>query len=100
MQENQALLLKCISEDIGFSEGKPVAAFLIYKCLLHWRSFEVERTGIFDHIIQTIGVAIEVLTDIGLFELFKSQLPNFCDLWFNLRIGCLVSKDEPDLLNK
>lgn len=59
-QENQDLLIKCISQDLGFSGGKPVAACLIYKCLLHWRSFEVERTSIFDRIIQTISGAIEV----------------------------------------
>ncbi|CAN8312392.1 unnamed protein product [Cochlearia groenlandica] len=59
-QENQELLLKSISEDIGFSEGKPVAACLIYKCLMHWRSFEVERTTIFNRIIETIASAIEM----------------------------------------
>ncbi|GLU22442.1 hypothetical protein SLE2022_385170 [Rubroshorea leprosula] len=59
-QENQDLLIKCISQDLGFSGGKPVAACLIYKCLLHWRSFEFERTGIFDRLIQTITTAIEV----------------------------------------
>ncbi|KAF9612572.1 hypothetical protein IFM89_002168 [Coptis chinensis] len=59
-QENQDLLIKCISQDLGFSGGRPVAACLIYKCLLHWRSFEVERTTVFDRIIQTIGSAIEV----------------------------------------
>uniref|UniRef100_A0A9I9DAH6 Myosin-17-like n=1 Tax=Cucumis melo TaxID=3656 RepID=A0A9I9DAH6_CUCME len=59
-QENQDLLVKCISQDLGFSGGKPVAACVIYKCLLHWRSFEVERTGIFDRIIQTIASSIEV----------------------------------------
>ncbi|KAL4388021.1 hypothetical protein GQ457_09G005520 [Hibiscus cannabinus] len=59
-QENQELLVKCISQDLGFSGGKPVAACLIYKCLLHWRSFEVDRTSIFDRIIQTIGASIEV----------------------------------------
>lgn len=58
-QENQELLIKCISQDLGFSGGKPVAACLIYKCLLHWRSFEVERTSIFDRIIQAIGISIE-----------------------------------------
>ncbi|KAG9451746.1 hypothetical protein H6P81_004650 [Aristolochia fimbriata] len=58
-QENQDLLIKCISQDLGFSGGKPIAACLIYKCLLHWRSFEVERTSVFDRIIQTIGSAIE-----------------------------------------
>uniref|UniRef100_A0A6M2F8R2 Myosin motor domain-containing protein n=1 Tax=Populus davidiana TaxID=266767 RepID=A0A6M2F8R2_9ROSI len=59
-QENQDLLIKCVSEDLGFSGGKPVAACMIYRCLIQWRSFEVERTSIFDSIIQTIGSAIEV----------------------------------------
>ncbi|XP_058085252.1 myosin-17-like isoform X2 [Magnolia sinica] len=58
-QENQDLLIKCISQDLGFSGGRPIAACVIYKCLLHWRSFEVERTSVFDRIIQTIGSAIE-----------------------------------------
>lgn len=58
-QEYQDLLIKCISEDLGFSSGKPIAACLIYKCLLQWRSFEVERTTIFDRIIQTISSSVE-----------------------------------------
>uniref|UniRef100_A0A0E0GS16 Myosin motor domain-containing protein n=1 Tax=Oryza nivara TaxID=4536 RepID=A0A0E0GS16_ORYNI len=58
-QENQDMLIKCVSQDLGFSSGRPIAACLIYRCLLHWRSFEVERTGVFDRIIQTIGTAIE-----------------------------------------
>ncbi|KAF2574416.1 hypothetical protein F2Q70_00005770, partial [Brassica cretica] len=37
-----------------------ILACLIYKCLLHWRSFELEETNIFDRIIQTIASAIEV----------------------------------------
>lgn len=57
--EYQDLLIQCITQNLGFSEGKPVAACLIYKCLLHWRSFEVEKTSIFDNIIQTISSAIE-----------------------------------------
>lgn len=61
LQEIQELLLKSISEDIGFSEGKPVAACLIYKCLIHWGSFEVERTTVFNRIIETIASAIEVV---------------------------------------
>ncbi|KAK1312173.1 hypothetical protein QJS10_CPA07g00336 [Acorus calamus] len=58
-QENQDLLIKCISQDLGYSGGRPIAACVIYKCLLHWRSFEVERTSVFDRIIQTIGSSIE-----------------------------------------
>ena len=44
----------------GFSNGKPIAAFTIYKCLLHWKSFEAEKTSVFDRLIQMIGSAIEV----------------------------------------
>lgn len=47
-------------KNIGFSQGKPVAALTIYKCLLHWKSFEAERTSVFDRLIQMIGSAIEV----------------------------------------
>jgi hypothetical protein len=61
-QENQDLLIRCIAQHLGFAGNRPVAACIIYKCLLHWRSFEVERTSVFDRIIQTIGHAIEVLT--------------------------------------
>ncbi|XP_074590120.1 myosin-6-like isoform X2 [Curcuma longa] len=52
-------LVSCVKGNIGFSQGKPVAALTIYKCLLHWKSFEAERTSIFDRLIQTIGSAIE-----------------------------------------
>ncbi|KAJ3701876.1 hypothetical protein LUZ61_005581 [Rhynchospora tenuis] len=58
-QENQELLIKSISRDLGFSRGRPIAACMIYRCLLHWRSFEVEKTNIFDRIIQAIGTSIE-----------------------------------------
>ncbi|KAI3667969.1 hypothetical protein L6452_43040 [Arctium lappa] len=57
--ENVDALIECVMKDIGFSQGKPVAAFTIYKCLLHWKSFEAERTSVFDRLIQMIGSAIE-----------------------------------------
>ncbi|KAL3573696.1 hypothetical protein D5086_024309 [Populus alba] len=58
-QENQELLIRCVAQHLGFSGNRPIAACIIYKCLLQWRSFEVERTSVFDRIIQTIGHAIE-----------------------------------------
>lgn len=61
MQEDVDTLMECVTKDVGFSQGKPVAAFTIYKCLLHWRSFEAERTSVFDRLIQMIGSAIEVI---------------------------------------
>ncbi|XP_020547964.1 myosin-6 isoform X2 [Sesamum indicum] len=58
-RENVDALIRCITEDLGFIEGKPVAAFTVYKCLVHWKSFEAEKTSVFDRLIQTIGFAIE-----------------------------------------
>ena len=60
MQETVDALIKCVSQDLGFSNGKPVAAFTIYKCLLHWKSFEAEKTSVFDRLIQIVGSAFEV----------------------------------------
>ncbi|XP_010526481.1 PREDICTED: myosin-14 isoform X1 [Tarenaya hassleriana] len=57
--EDVDALINCVIKDIGFSHGKPVAAFTIYKCLLHWKSFEAERTNVFDRLVQMIGSAIE-----------------------------------------
>ncbi|XP_020079685.1 myosin-6-like isoform X1 [Ananas comosus] len=57
--ENVDTLINCLSKDLGFSHGKPVAAFTIYRCLLHWKSFEAEKTSVFDRLIQLIGSAIE-----------------------------------------
>uniref|UniRef100_A0A803ND26 Dilute domain-containing protein n=1 Tax=Chenopodium quinoa TaxID=63459 RepID=A0A803ND26_CHEQI len=60
-QENYEFLSKCIKENMGFQDNKPVAACVIYKCLLHWHAFESERTAIFDHIIEGINNALKCL---------------------------------------
>lgn len=57
--ENVDALINCVAKNIGYCNGKPVAAFTIYKCLLQWKSFEAERTSVFDRLIQMIGSAIE-----------------------------------------
>ncbi|XP_056844387.1 myosin-10-like [Raphanus sativus] len=53
------VLLGFVSQNIGFSHGKPVAAFTIYKCLIHWKLFEAEKTSIFDRIVPLFRSAIE-----------------------------------------
>ncbi|KAK6912879.1 Myosin head, motor domain [Dillenia turbinata] len=58
-QENYEFLSRCIKEDLGFTDGKPVAACIIYKCLVHWHVFEFERTGVFDRIIEGINGALK-----------------------------------------
>jgi len=59
LQTDQDLLLRCITENIGFADGRPTAAVVVFRSLLHWRAFESERTQLFDHIIQTMHGAIE-----------------------------------------
>ncbi|XP_010416021.1 PREDICTED: myosin-13 isoform X2 [Camelina sativa] len=57
--EDVDALINCVTKNVGFSQGKPVAAFTIYKCLLHWKSFEAEKTNVFDRLVQMIGSAIK-----------------------------------------
>ncbi|KAF8403986.1 hypothetical protein HHK36_012096 [Tetracentron sinense] len=58
-QENHDLLIKCIMEDKQFDRNRPAAACIIYKALLQWRSFEAEKTNIFDRIIHAIRSSVE-----------------------------------------
>lgn len=60
IQENYEFLSRCTKEDIGFTDGKPLAACLMYRCLLHWHAFESERTVIFDYIIDGINEVLKV----------------------------------------
>ncbi|CAI5962952.1 unnamed protein product [Closterium sp. NIES-65] len=52
--QDQEELLRVIVSELGFDSSRPVVACVTYKALLHWRSFEAERTSVFDRIIQTI----------------------------------------------
>ncbi|KAL5708068.1 hypothetical protein ACHQM5_018903 [Ranunculus cassubicifolius] len=71
--ENVDALIKCVMQDIGYSQGKPIAAFTIYKCLLSWKLFEAERTSVFDRLIQMIGSAIENQDDNDLMAYWLSN---------------------------
>nr|AGT17069.1 hypothetical protein SHCRBa_198_P02_F_140 [Saccharum hybrid cultivar R570] len=62
-QNHQQLLLKYITQYLGFFGRKPIAASLIYYCLLHWRSFEEAKTSVFDSIIQVVNSATEAQHD-------------------------------------
>ncbi|KAF9609184.1 hypothetical protein IFM89_013574 [Coptis chinensis] len=58
-QENHDALIKCLMEDKRFDKNRPAAACIVYKALLQWRSFEADKTHIFDRIIQTIRLSVE-----------------------------------------
>ncbi|XP_076882942.1 myosin-6-like [Bidens hawaiensis] len=61
--ENVDTLLVAIKHDLGFSKGKPVATYIIYKSLLQWKYFEAEKTSVFDRLIQVISSSIEKEND-------------------------------------
>ncbi|CAK8532147.1 unnamed protein product [Lathyrus sativus] len=58
-QESHDALLKCLTEDKRFEKNRPAVSCIVYKALLHWRSFEAEKTQIFDKITHTIRTSIE-----------------------------------------
>ncbi|GMP62460.1 hypothetical protein CsSME_00024560 [Camellia sinensis var. sinensis] len=58
-QENHDVLIKYLVEDKRFDKGRPAAACIVHKTLIQWRSFEAEKTNIFDRIIHTIHSSIE-----------------------------------------
>ncbi|XP_058085299.1 myosin-12-like isoform X2 [Magnolia sinica] len=58
-QENHDALIKCLAEDKRFDKNRPAAACIVYKSLIQWRSFEADKTNIFDRIIHTIRISIE-----------------------------------------
>ncbi|GFQ02300.1 myosin-12 [Phtheirospermum japonicum] len=58
-QENHDALIKCLLEDNRFDKNRPIAACIVYKALVQWRSFEADKTSIFDRIIHAIQSSIE-----------------------------------------
>ncbi|XP_042446655.1 myosin-12-like [Zingiber officinale] len=58
-QENYDALIQCLTEYKRFENKRPAAAFIVFKSLLQWHSFEAEKTNIFDRIIQTIKSSIK-----------------------------------------
>lgn len=67
LQESLEALVNCVVHRVGVVPGKPIAAVTIYKCFLRWKSFEADKTGVFDRVIQMIGSAFEVCHFIFLF---------------------------------
>ena len=51
------------ASEIGFSGGQPVLACVTFRALLHWKSFELERTVLFDRIMSKMSSAVEVNTE-------------------------------------
>ncbi|CAI5995861.1 unnamed protein product [Closterium sp. NIES-65] len=64
-QADQDAVLQFVVSDLGFDNNRPVAACVLYRALLHWRSFDAEQTNVFDRIIQTMSVAVDTHDSTG-----------------------------------
>lgn len=62
-RQDEEKLLQSLSTHLGFQKGRPLAAVIIFRCCLQWKSFQADKTSIFDRIIQTIGKQIEEKQD-------------------------------------
>ena len=52
---DQEKLLAALGDDLGFYSGRPVASLLVFRCCLQWKTFQADRTPLFDRIIATMG---------------------------------------------
>ncbi|KAH7656520.1 Myosin ATPase protein [Dioscorea alata] len=85
-EEYHDLLLRCIKEDLGFMDDKPIAACIIYKCLLQWRVFEAERTATFDFVIEALNDVLKVDNENDILPYWLSNVSALlCLLQRNLR---------------
>ena len=56
---DQDRLLSALRKDLGFHEGRPVAAVLVFRCCLQWKAFQADRTPIFDRINTVMGEQVQ-----------------------------------------
>lgn len=64
-QESVDVLVKCLMEDRQFDKNRPVTACIVYRALLQWRTFEAEKTNVFDRIIHKIRSIIETQNNVS-----------------------------------
>lgn len=58
-KQEEKQLLAALGAPMGFHKGKPLAALIIFRACLQWRSFSADRTGVFDAIFQVGGCSVE-----------------------------------------
>ncbi|KAJ3688873.1 hypothetical protein LUZ61_018037 [Rhynchospora tenuis] len=91
VREGIEALLDCVVNRVGMVHAKPVSAFTIYKCLFNWKSFQAEKTCVFDRLLQMLDSAAKGLqASSGRHQveakypalLFKLQLTTFVEAMY------------------
>ena len=48
------------AEDLGFHEGLPIAALLIFRAALHWQCFQADSTVFFDRVMEAVSLQVSI----------------------------------------
>jgi myosin-5 len=59
---DQARLVAALqNQELGFHQGRPVAAMLVFRCCLQWEAFQADRTSLFDDLTsKVLGRQVEL----------------------------------------
>lgn len=60
---DQEHLIDALKFDLGFQDGKPVAAVIVFRSFVHWKAIQQEKGTIFDRVSEAIGLQIEAYHD-------------------------------------
>jgi myosin V len=60
---DQEHLIDALKLNLGFQQGKPVAAVVIFRSFVHWKAIQQEKGTIFDRVSEAIGLQIEAYHD-------------------------------------
>jgi hypothetical protein len=52
LKEARQQLLLALEAPMGFHAARPLAAQVLFRACLHWRSFEPDKSGLFDQATQ------------------------------------------------
>ncbi|XP_073030962.1 myosin-15 isoform X1 [Primulina eburnea] len=86
LQVHSEIISRCIKENLGFKDGKPTAACVIYRYLLHWHAFESERTVYFDFVIENINNVMKEGNEDATFPYWLSNAS---------ALLCLLQRNQP-----
>jgi myosin-5 len=56
---DQERLISALNVDLGFHQGNPVAAVVVFRSFVHWKAIQQEKGAIFERISEAIGMQIE-----------------------------------------
>jgi len=56
---DQERLISALKVDLGFHQGNPVAAVVVFRSFVHWKAIQQEKGAIFERVSEAIGMQIE-----------------------------------------